>query len=50
MTVIGLNDQMNSKKQGVLKSDWMKELKRCHGTINNGYIECRKNLCRKLYL
>ena len=49
IAVIGLNDQMNSKKQEVLKSDRMKELKRVHGIINDGYIECRKTLCRKLY-
>ena len=33
IAVIGLNDQMNSKKQEVFKSDLMKELKRCHGII-----------------
>ena len=49
IAVKGLNDQMNSKKQEVLKSDRMKELKRCHGIISDGYIECRKPLCRKLY-
>ena len=42
--IIGLNDQMNSKKPEMLKSDWMKELimKRCHGIINDRYIDCRK--------
>ena len=35
IVVIGLNDQMNSKKQEVLKSDQMNGLKRCHGIINN---------------
>ena len=37
--VSGLNDQMNRKKQAVLKSDRMKELKWCHGIINDRYIE-----------
>ena len=31
--VIGLNDQMNRKKQAVLKSDRMKELKQCDGIL-----------------
>ena len=39
IAVIGLNDPMNSKKQEMLKSDRMKELKRCDGSINDGYIE-----------
>ena len=39
IAVIGLNDQMNSKKQEVLKSDRMKELKRCEGIINDRHIE-----------
>ena len=37
--VLGLNDQMNSKKQEILNSDRMKELRRCHGVINDRYIE-----------
>ena len=49
LAVIGLNDQMNSKEQEVLKTDRMKELKRCQGIINDEYIEWRKTLCRKLY-
>ena len=35
IAVIGFNDQMNGKKQ-------------VHGIINDRYIDCRKNLCRKL--
>ena len=39
IVVIGLNDQMNSKKLKVIKSDQMNGLKRCHGIINKRYIE-----------
>ena len=39
IAILGLNDKMNSKKQEVLKSDQMNGLKRCHGIINNRYIE-----------
>ena len=35
IAVIGFDDQMNSKKQVVLKSARMKELKRVHGIIND---------------
>ena len=35
MSAIGLNDQMNTKKQEVFKSDQTKEPKRCHGSIIN---------------
>ena len=48
IAVVGLNGQMNSKKQGVLKSVRMKELKRCHGIIK-GYVHRVKILCRKLF-
>ena len=40
---------MNSKKQEVLKSDRMKELKQCHGIINDRWVHPVKNFCRKLF-
>ena len=39
---MGINDEINSEKHEMLKSDRMKELKLCHGIINDRYIDCRK--------